>query len=65
MDGCKTGLDFVAIGFADDGRAMVTVNCASKEEAFRWIRANQKLKWKLYYSHDFILTQYLEQTNFK
>lgn len=58
---CKTGLDFVAVGFADDGRAMAAVTCSSKEDAIRWIKTNQELKWKIYYSHNFMLTQYNEQ----
>ena len=49
------GFDYVAIGFANDGRAMFAITCATVKDADRWAKNNQAYKWVIYNSNDYKL----------
>lgn len=42
------GFDYVAIGFANDGRAMVAITCATIKDADIWAKNNPSYKWVVY-----------------
>lgn len=42
------GFDYVAIGFANDGRAMVAITCTTIKDADRWAKNNPSYKWVVY-----------------
>lgn len=42
------GFDYVAIGFANDGRAMVAITCTTIKDADKWAKNNPSYKWVVY-----------------
>ena len=42
------GFDYVAIGFSNDGRAMLAITCATIKDADRWAENNPSYKWVIY-----------------
>lgn len=57
------GFDYVAIGFANDGRAMLSITCATTKDADRWVKNNPDYEWVIYNSNNYRLIPRPVQTS--
>ena len=49
------GFDYVAIGFSNDGRAMLAITCATIKDAYGWVEKNPSYKWVVYNANGYQL----------